>query len=65
MYGGVYMKHYSDEELNRKINKFLTKKFEEYPEIGTKQLGNDSYSKPSFATRVVQSLTSTTVMSSN
>lgn len=58
------MKHYSNEELDAKINRFLTRKFEEYPDIGTKQLGNESYSKPSFTTRMIQTLTSTSVLSS-
>jgi hypothetical protein len=53
------MKRYSSEELDIKINAFLDKKFEQYPDIATSKRNAPVFTKPSFPTRMVHSLTST------
>lgn len=33
MYGGEYMKHYKNRELEAKIHTFLSRKYGQYPEL--------------------------------
>lgn len=56
MYGGRYMKRYEGRELNAKINTFLNKKFEKYPELVTPRPSGSVISKPGLANRMMQSL---------
>jgi hypothetical protein len=55
------MKRYNSEELDTKINAFLSKKFEQYPDIATSRQNAPVFTKPSFPARMVRSLTSTTM----
>lgn len=65
MYGGKYMKKYNDQELDKKIDAFLSKKFEKYPELTKTRQEAPVFSKPSFASRLMHSLTSNTSLSSS
>lgn len=56
MYGGRYMKRYEDRELDVKINTFLTKKFEKFPELSAPRPSGTVVSKPRLASRMMQSL---------
>jgi hypothetical protein len=56
------MKRYSSEELDTKINAFLSKKFEQYPDIATSRQSAPVFSKPNFSTRMGRSLTSNTML---
>lgn len=57
------MKRYSSEELDTKINVFLNRKFEQYPDIATSRQGAPVFSKPNFSSRMGRSLTSATMLS--
>lgn len=65
MYGGKYVKHYTNEELDTKIHTFLNKKFEKYPELTLPPKSTPVFSKPSFTTRMIHSLVNGTLIPSN
>lgn len=63
--GVKYMKHYNDEDLDSKINSFLNRKLEKYPEITMTHLDETALSRRNLTMRMIHSLTSRTILSSN
>lgn len=59
------MKKYSDKVLDDRIHSFLNRKAEQYPELNSLWLDDSEMTKPSFSTRLLQSLTSTNRLSLN
>jgi hypothetical protein len=58
------MKRYNDQQLDEKIDAFLSRKFEKYPELAKTRQEAPVLSKPSFASRLMHSLTSNASLSS-
>jgi hypothetical protein len=59
---GEGMKHYSEREIDMKINVFLSKKLQKYPELATLQQTSLSRSQPHFAVKLFHSLTSSRLL---
>lgn len=59
------MKHYSDKELDTKIQTFLSKKLQKYPELVLPHEVNDVLTRPSFSTKLMHSLTTINPLVSN
>ena len=51
------MKHYSDKELDEKIESFLSKKLQKYPELSDGHGAAVTHTEPRFSNRIVRSLT--------
>lgn len=52
------MKHYNNHELDAKIQAFLSKKMQKYPELAAPKETKFTVTAPRFTTKLLQSLTS-------
>jgi len=59
------MKHYNDNELDEKIESFLSKKLQKYPELASRQKDSQTVAAPTLSTRLLQSLTAINPLTTN